>query len=97
MDDDYANGEGGGTCIKIYIAPTGEMMVSREDNEEAPKGGQPAASLDEALEMARDMAEAPPEGDDMGMADMQSGYAKAAGKRLMPETRPSPDQVFGEG
>lgn len=89
MDDQYANmptdpsappeGGDGGYCIEIYVHPDGTYKVTREDKPEPMEGmegesqGQPANSLDEALEIARGMAEGPKE---EPMAAAQRGYSK---------------------
>lgn len=88
MDDQYANmptdpsappeGGDGGYCIEIYVHPDGTYKVTREDKPE-PKPmegesqGQPANSLDEALEIARGMAAGPQESPEDAA---QRGYSK---------------------
>lgn len=65
--------------------PMGDM--SAMDEEAAPEG-QPAASIDEALDLARQMLQ-----DDGRSPEeaMMAGYSKGA-----PAKKPSPAQVFGE-
>lgn len=84
-----------GLCIEIYVKPDGTYTVSAE-RKPASDDGQPAATLDEALQLARDMAENPPaaeEEEEGEMAAMQSGYAKRA---MKPMGAPNPGGVFGE-
>lgn len=91
-----SEGGGGGYCIEIYVHPDGTFKVTREvkpepkpmEGMEGESQGQPANSLDEALEIARGMAEGPKE---EPMAAAQRGYDKA--KR--PEMGMSPGAVFG--
>lgn len=80
-----------GTCIKLYIGPDGSYSVSKSQ-ESAPKDGQPAESLDEALMMAKDMA-MEPEGDQDAMMAAERGY-KSKAQPLM--QAPNPDRLFGE-
>lgn len=58
--------------ICLTIGDDGTMTVSAEQTEEAP-AGQPAASIDEALEMIRTMAAegAMPTGDEMSQPTVQ--------------------------
>lgn len=104
MEDDYADGgfkamngeaEGGETvpCIHLYSMPDGSFKVEKTEGP-APQEGEDAASLDEAMELVREMASgAPEEGEEIGMDEMQSGYAKRAPK---PMDAPNPGGVFGE-
>lgn len=82
-------------CIHLYSMPDGSYKVTKDEGP-APKDGQDAASLDEAMELVRQMASGAPEGgeDEAGeMEAMQSGYAKRAMKS--PDA-PNPGGVFGE-
>ncbi|MBP7483941.1 MAG: hypothetical protein KA781_01380 [Aquabacterium sp.] len=69
----------GGYCIEIYAHPDGTFKVTREDKPEPMEGmegesqGQPANSLDEALEIARGMAAGPQESPEDAA---QRGYSK---------------------
>ena len=73
-----SEGGEGGYCIEIYVHPDGTYKVTREDKPE-PKPmegesqGQPANSLDEALEIARGMAAGPQESPEDAA---QRGYSK---------------------
>ncbi len=81
------------TCVHIYIRPDGSAMVKAEQ-EPMPEDGQPAASLDEAFDMARQMAENPPNPEeDNAMAEAQAGYARRA---RAPMEQSNPKGVFGE-
>jgi len=103
MNENMMNGEGmeseGETvsCVHIYMKPDGSALVIKA-REPMPDNGQPAASLDEAFQIARQMAEDPsaPEGEeDEGgeMAAAQAGY----NKRAKPEmSAPNPQGLFGE-
>lgn len=79
-----------GTCIKLYAAPDGSYTVSKSQ-EQAPEDGQPAASLDEAMELIRQMAQEPEGEEDMESA--MKGYAK---KAQPPMKAPNPEGLFGE-
>jgi hypothetical protein len=85
-----------GRCIKLYLGPDGSMSVS-ESAEPAPEDGQPVASIEEALEAIRTMAEgeAPNPAAEDAMASARKGYDRMAPKKMgggMPV-----GAVFGEG
>lgn len=91
-------GEAGpmGMCIKIHIGADGRMSVGMEKDSAMPEDAQPAGSLDEAMQMARGMAE---EHMNAGqgtqeMDDARRGYAKMGGGRPMEAVNPG--GVFGE-
>jgi hypothetical protein len=74
--------------------PDGTYMVEKSDGP-APQDGQVAASLDEAMELTRQMAEGgAPETGEEDMAAAQAGYAKNAMKGAQ---APNPGGLFGEG
>ena len=79
-------GGGGGESVTIDKLPDGTFTVS-----ENPGEPQPAASLDEALQMAASLLSDPATPDDQGVAN---GYAKGAPKKL--PGKPSVGAVFGE-
>jgi hypothetical protein len=82
-------------CIHLYSMPDGSYKVTKDEGP-APTEGQDAASLDEAMELVRQMASGAPEGEGeqpSEMDAMQSGYAKRAVKA--PDA-PNPGGVFGE-
>lgn len=104
MDDSYANGgtagmgemeeEGEmGKCVKIHANPDGSYLVSQSE-EPAPKDGQPAADMDEAMQMMQEMMAGAPEGEDEAM--MQSAQAGYARKARAPMQAPRPEGLFGE-
>jgi hypothetical protein len=80
-----------GLCVEIYMKPDGTATVS-SSQKPAPTDGQPAANLDEALEIARGLAENP-EDDAEAMQAAQSGYARKAQPQM---NAPSPEGLFGE-
>ncbi len=82
-----------GLCIEIYMMPDGTATVS-SSQKPAPTDGQPAASLDEAFEIARQMAEGPQEPtEDEAMQAAQAGYARKAQPGM---DAPNPQGLFGE-
>lgn len=92
MDEGAKEGEMG-QCVHIYAKPDGSYIL--EQGEEAiPQDGQPAGSLDEAMQMAKQMLSSDAEGsehDDMKAA--QAGYAKKAPQQM---SAPNPQGLFGE-
>lgn len=102
MDDNYANGEPMqgmkpegemGKCVKIHANPDGSYMVSQSE-EPAPQDGQPAADMDEAMEMARQMLAGKPEGEE---GDEMQAAAAGYAKRAQPGMKaPNPEGLFGE-
>jgi hypothetical protein len=81
------------TCLHIYLKPDGTAMVS-SGQEPMPEDGTPAASLDEAFQIARQLAENPSDAQEQeAMSAAQAGYAKRAPK---PMNAPNPEAVFGE-
>jgi pantothenate synthetase len=96
MDNEMMMGEEAETypCLMICMKPDGTAMVSRQDMP-PPEDSQEAASLDEAFEIARQMAEQPDEGmEDEAMASAQAGYNKRKPQGMM--DAPNPEGVFGE-
>jgi hypothetical protein len=95
MNQMQDEGEGKtGTCVKVYIAEDGSYSVGKTENEPIPEDAQPAASLEEAFQMAQDLAAAPPEGDeDAAMQSAQAGYNRKAQGSM---SAPNPAGVFGE-
>lgn len=86
--------EAAGRCIKLYIGPDGSMSVS-ESAEPAPEDGQPVASMDEAMETMRAMAEGAAPEAEAPMEAAKRGYERMAPKKMgagMPVKA-----VFGEG
>lgn len=81
-----------GTCVKVYIAEDGTFSVGKTEDEPIPPDAQPAQSLDEAFQMAKDMASAPA-GDQDEMAQAQAGYNRKAQGSM---SAPNPAGVFGE-
>ncbi len=80
-------------CIHIYLNADGTASVAMAE-EPAPTDGQPAASLDEAFEMAREMVQAPAEGDEAAaMQSAQAGYNRKAQGQM---SAPNPEGLFGE-
>lgn len=91
MGDEEQGGETV-TCLMICLNPDGTATVSRK--EMPAQDGQPAASLDEAFEIARTLSEQPPEeAEDDGMEAAMTGYNR---KARAPMDAPSPGAVFGE-
>jgi hypothetical protein len=78
------------TCLMICLNPDGTATVSSKQM--PAQDGQPAASLDEAFEIARGLAENP-EDDAEAMQAAQSGYARKAQPQM---NAPSPEGLFGE-
>ncbi len=80
-------------CVHLYSMPDGTFKVTQDEGP-APTEGQDAATIDEAVEMVRQMASAAPEGGEEDMAAAQAGYAKAAQPGM---GAPNPGGLFGEG
>jgi hypothetical protein len=80
-----------GMCVKIYASPDGSYLVSKSE-EPAPEDGQPAADMDEAMELAKQLMSGAPEGED-DMQSAQAGYDRKA-KPMM--GAPNPEGIFGE-
>lgn len=81
-----------GKCVKIHANPDGSYLVSQSE-EPAPKDGQPAADMDEAMMMAKDMMAGPEDEDAEMMGAAQKGYAR---KAQAPMQAPRPEGLFGE-
>jgi hypothetical protein len=81
-------------CIHLYVMPDGSFKVDQSTGP-APADAQEAASLDEAFELARQMAEAGPTdpAEEEAMAAAQAGYAR---KAQPPASAPNAGGIFGE-
>lgn len=80
-------------CIHLYAMPDGSFKVDQSTGP-APADAQEAASLDEALDLARQMAQGgSPDMDSDDMAAAQAGYAK---KAQPPAEAPNAAGMFGE-
>lgn len=81
-------------CVHLYVMPDGSYKVTKDEGP-APAEGQEAASMDEAVELVRQMAEGgPSDSEDEDMEAAQAGYAKRAPGMM---GAPNPGGVFGEG
>jgi hypothetical protein len=94
MPPDGQDDVAGVKCVHIYAMPDGTMLVSKTEGEPAPEDAQPAASEEEAFELARsllagDGAEAPEDG-------VMRGY-NARKQPDMASGGVAPGAVFGEG
>lgn len=88
MQEDQAEG---GVSICITKAADGTFTVHEMPAMPAEEGAQPAASVDEALQLAGQMLQAET---DTPEQQVQAGYD--SGKRPMMAGKPNPQAVFGE-
>lgn len=90
-------------CIELYILDDGTFRVTKSMKEELAENeamededeGQPAATLNEAVGIIKQLATEPaPEEEEATMDQAMAGYKRTAARQ--PMQAPNPNGVFGE-